>query len=56
MEVSKFIVGLLTIAMALFGVGLFAPVTIDLAHKAIAASKDHSEFKLGKWNRNIQKR
>jgi hypothetical protein len=56
MDIPKFIVGLLTLAVGLFGLGLLAPVTIDLAHKAVAASKDHSEFKLGSWNRNIQKR
>jgi hypothetical protein len=56
MDIPKFIVGLLTIAVALFGVGLLAPATIALTHKAMAASKDHSEFKLGRWNRVMQKR
>ena len=55
MEISKFLVGVLTIAIGLWVAGKLAPATLDLASKAVAAQKDHQEFRLGDWNRRLNR-
>jgi galactitol-specific phosphotransferase system IIC component len=55
MEISKFIVGILTIAIGLWTAGKLAPATLDLASKAVAAQRDHQEFKLGDWSRKLNR-
>ena len=55
MEISKFIVGVLAIAIGLWAAGELAPATLSMASKAIEAQKDHSDFKLGDWNRRLNR-
>jgi hypothetical protein len=55
MEISKFMVGVLTIAMGLLAAGQLAPATIELAKNAVQATQHHTEFKLGQWNRKLGK-
>lgn len=55
MEVSKFIVGLLTIGIALLLLGKLTPRVIFMAKKASQGFSDNESFKLGKFNRNFQK-
>lgn len=55
MEISKFFVGVLTIAVGLYAAGQLAPATLDLAAKAVSAQKDHQQFKLGDWSRKLNK-
>jgi galactitol-specific phosphotransferase system IIC component len=55
MEISKFVVGVLTIAIGLWAAGQLAPATLSLASKAVAAQKDHQEFRLGDWNRRLNR-
>jgi hypothetical protein len=53
MEISKFIVGILTIAIGLWAAGRLAPAIITAGQAAVAAQKDHQEFNLGIWNRRV---
>ncbi|OYZ15130.1 MAG: hypothetical protein B7Y39_16660 [Bdellovibrio sp. 28-41-41] len=55
MGISKFIVGVLTIAIGLWAAGQLAPATLFMASKAIQAQKDHTDFKLGDWNRRLNR-
>lgn len=55
MEVSKFIVGVLTIGIALLFLGKLTPGIIFMAQKASQGFSDNESFKLGKFNRNLQK-
>ena len=55
MEVSKFIIGVLTIAIGLLVAGKLATATLSMANKAIEAQKDHRDFKLGDWNRRLNR-
>ncbi len=55
MGISKFIVGILTIAIGLLVVGELAPATLFMASNAIEAQKDHRDFKLGDWNRRLNR-
>jgi galactitol-specific phosphotransferase system IIC component len=55
MEIPKFVVGVLTIAIGLWAAGQLAPATLSLASKAVAAQKDHQEFRLGNWNRRLNR-
>ncbi|MBN8536981.1 MAG: hypothetical protein J0M15_07990 [Deltaproteobacteria bacterium] len=55
MEVSKFIVGVLTIALTLFFLGKLTPGILFMAQKASQGFSDNESFKLGKFNRSLQK-
>lgn len=55
MEITKFIIGVLTIAIGLWAAGELAPATLSMASKAIEAQKDHRDFKLGDWNRRLNR-
>lgn len=53
MRITKFVIGILTIAVGLLVAGQLAPATIEFAKSAIGASQDQQNFKLGKWNRKL---
>ena len=55
MEISKFIVGALTIAFGIWAAGQIAPATLSMANKAIEAQTDHRGFNLGDWNRRLSR-
>ena len=55
MEVSKFIVGVLTIGIALLFLGKLTPGIIFMVQKASQGFSDNDSFKLGKFNRSLQK-
>lgn len=55
MEVSKFIVGVLSIGIALLFLGRLTPGIVFMAQKASHGFSDNESFKLGKFNRNLQK-
>lgn len=53
MEVSKFLVGVMTIAIGLWTAGRLTPAVLKLANSAVAAQKDHQGFRIGSWNRGL---
>ncbi len=55
MGISRFIVGVLTIAFGLFLAGRLAPVTLDMAKNAAVGVADHSSFRLGSWSRHLNR-
>lgn len=55
MEVSKFIVGVLTIGIVLLLLGKLTPGVIFMAQKASQGFVDNENFRLGKFNRSFQK-
>lgn len=54
MGISKFIIGVLTIAIGLWAAGNLSPAIIKVGQLAVQAQKDHNDFKLGAWNRQLQ--
>lgn len=50
MDVAKFIVGVLTIAIGLWAAGQLAPVVVKSGKAAAAATKDNQNFSLRNWN------
>ncbi|MBL7542600.1 MAG: hypothetical protein JNL11_02235 [Bdellovibrionaceae bacterium] len=53
MGISKFVIGIMTIAISLLLAGQLAPAALNLAKQAVEAHKDQQNFKLGKWNRRL---
>ncbi len=46
MEISKFLVGVLTIAVGLWAAGRLTPTVLKLSRDAVASQKDHQSFSL----------
>lgn len=55
MEVSKFIVGILTIAIALFFMGKLSSGIVFMTQRAAQGFSDHNGFKLRNFNEKLQK-
>lgn len=55
MEVSKFIVGIMTIAIGLWGAGRLAPAVVGFGKLAVQASQQHKDFSLKNWNKSLIK-
>lgn len=53
MDVAKFIVGVLTIAIGLWTTGKFLPAVTSMGKIASHASKDQIEFSFKKWNKAL---
>ncbi len=51
MDVAKFLVGVLTIAIGLWAAGRLGPALIEMAKITADSNLDHNKFKLGKWDK-----
>lgn len=56
MEISKFIVGVITIAIGLWSSGRLVPSVLKLSNAAVASQKDQQNFSIANWNRIISKK
>lgn len=55
MDIGKFIVGVLTIAIGLWAAGKLAPSVIEIGRCAANATQYHNQLKLGELNRGLSK-
>lgn len=54
MDIGKFIVGVLTIAIGLWAAGQLAPKVVQFGKMASITSKDAQNFSLRKWNLKLK--